>query len=90
MAKILTVEAKTVKTVKKKLLGHFLWPSPSPGSGLAIGKEFRSIGPLGSELWPFKKGNRQIAPKIEAFLTLFVNPFINGHNSGPECDFSKN
>ena len=47
------------------------------------------IAPLGSELWPFKEGNRQICLKIEAFLTFFVNPFSNGHNSGSECDFSK-
>ena len=58
--------------------------SPSPGSGLAIGKEFRSIGPLGSELWPFKEGNSQICHKIGAFLTLFVNQSSNGQNSGPE------
>ena len=95
------------------LLGQFLWPSASHGSGLAIGKEIRSIAPigselgqfkegnrqiekesrsirpLGSELWPFKEGKGQICLKIGAFLTLFVNPFSNGHNSGPECDFSK-
>ena len=64
-----------ITLAKKGLLGHFLWPSPSPGSGLSIGKEFRSIGPLGSELWPFKEGKRQIGPKIEVFVTLFVNPF---------------
>ena len=46
----------------------------------------RSIGPLGSELWPFKEGNHYISPKIGAFVTLFVNPFANG--PGPECDFS--
>ena len=78
-----------ITLAKKGLLGHFLWPSPSPGSGLAIEKEFRSIGPLGSALWPFKEGNRQIGRKIEAFVTLFFNPFSNSHNSGPKCDFSK-
>ena len=66
-----------ITLAKKGLLGHFLWPSPSPGSGLSIGKEFRSIGPLGSEIWPFKEGNHQIGPKIEAFVTLFLNPFSN-------------
>ena len=78
-----------ITLAKKGLLGHFLWPSPSPGSGLSIGKEFRSIGPLGTELWPFKEGQRQICLKIGAFVPLFVNPFSNGHNSGPECNFSK-
>ena len=78
-----------ITLAKKGLLGQFLWLSPSPGSGLAIGKEFRSIGPLGSQLWPFKDGNRQIGPEVGAFVTLFVNPFSNGHNSIPECDFSK-
>ena len=78
-----------ITLAKKGLLGQFLWPSPSPGSGLAIGKEFRSIAPLGSKLWLFKEGNHQIGPKIEAFVTLFVNPFSNGHNSGRECNFSK-
>ena len=78
-----------ITLARNGLLRQFLWPSPSPGTGLARGKEFRSIGPLGSELWPFKEGNHKIGPKIGAFVTLFVNPFSNGHNSGPECDFSK-
>ena len=63
--------------------------APSPWSGLSIGKEFRTIGPLGSKLWLFKEGQRQICLKSEVFVTLFVNPFSNGHNSGPECNFSK-
>ena len=79
-----------ITLAKKGLLGHFLWPSPSPGSGLAIGKEFRSIGPLGSELWPFKEGQLQICLKSEVLVTLFVSPFSNGYNSGPECNFSEN
>ena len=64
--------------------GQFLCPSPSHGSGLVKGKEIRSIGPLGSELWPFKEGNHQIGPKIGTFLTLFVNPTSHGYNPGPE------
>ena len=32
------------------------YQSPSPGGGLAIGKEFRSIRLQGAELWPFKEG----------------------------------
>ena len=34
-------------------------------------------------------GNSQIRLKIWAFVTLFVNPFLNGHNSGSECNFFK-
>ena len=49
---------------QKCFLGQFLWPSPSPGSGLAKGKEFRSIAHLGSKLWPSKENNHQISPKI--------------------------
>ena len=48
-----------------------LCPSPSPGSVLAIRKEFRSIGPLGSKLLSFKIC--QICLKIEA--SLFLNAF---------------
>ena len=76
-----------ITLARNGLLGPFLWPLPSSGSGLAIGKEITSNEPLGSELWPFKEGNHQICLKIVAFVTLFVNPFSNSHNSGPE--FSK-
>ena len=78
-----------ITLARNGLLGQFLCPSPSLGNVLTIGKELRSFGPLGSELWLLKEGNRQICLKIGAFFTLFVNPFSNGHNSGPECDFSK-
>ena len=47
-------------------------------------EKIRSIAPLGSELWLFKEGYCPICLKIEAFLTLFVNPFSKGHNSGLE------
>ena len=79
-------------TLKTYYSGHgnrLLGQSLRPGSALAIGKDSRSIGPLGSELWPFKEDTCQICLKIEAFMTLFVNPFSNSHNSGPECNFSK-
>ena len=66
--KIKNVEAKTVKSPKSHLVsilwtlitlarnGLFQCLSPWPGSALAIGKEFRSIAPLVSELWPFHEG----------------------------------
>ena len=69
-------------TVHLSLFGQFVCPSPRPERALAKEKQFRSFGPLGSKLWPFKEGTRQIGPKIGAFLTLFVNPFSKGHNSG--------
>ena len=58
------------------LLGQFQCLSIRPGSAHAKGKKCMSIGPLGSELWLFKEGNRQIGPKIGA------NPFSSSHNSG--------
>ena len=48
-------------------------PLTKAGSALAIGKEFSSIGPLGSVSWLFKEDNCQISPKIEANW-LFLLP----------------
>ena len=44
---------------------QFQCPTPRPGSALSIGKEFRSIGPVGSKLWPLKEGNHQICLKTD-------------------------
>ena len=66
-----------ITLARNVLLGQFLCPSPSLGNVLTIEKELRSFGPLGSKLWLLKEGNRQICLKIEAFLTLIVNPISN-------------
>ena len=55
-----------ITLARNELLEHFQCLSPSPGSGLAIGKEFRSIGLQGAELWPFKEGKGKGCLKIKA------------------------
>ena len=40
--------------------------SPWPWTALAIGRELRSIDPLGSELWPLIEGTHQICLKLGA------------------------
>ena len=44
-------------------------------NALAVEKGPGSIAPLRAELWPFKEGNRQFYPKIDANVTDFVNHF---------------
>ena len=64
------------------LLRHFQCPKSSAGNPVAVEKGPGSIAPLWGELWPFKEGNRQFYPKIEAKVPLFGNPFSNAHISG--------
>ena len=61
----------------------------SAGNPLAVDKGPGSIAPLWAELWPFKEGNHQFYPKIDAKVPLFVTTFSNAHISGLEWSFAK-
>ena len=69
------------------LLRHFQCLKSSAGNSLAVEKGPGSIAPLWAELWPFKEGNRQFYPKIDANVTDFVTTFSNAHKSGLEWTF---
>ena len=71
------------------LLRHLQFLKSSAGNSLAVEKGPGSIAPLWAKLWPFKEGNRQFYPKIEANVTDFVTTFSNAHISGLEWSFAK-
>ena len=48
-----------ITLVQNEIFQKFKTPVPSAWCALALEKEYRSIGPLGPELWPCKDGNHQ-------------------------------
>ena len=73
----------------KGLFGHCKCPKSAPGNTLAGEKGSGSFEPRGPELLPFKEGNRQFGPKIEANVTDFVTTFPTAISQAPSGLFQK-